>query len=518
VHKRLVYILIGTTFSVAFIWTRLWLIEGDLAPFDLTAYQKIDAFYYASLAFEWIEGAYEPEALKGGLTALPGGIFYNLCVYFNLALLGDNYYGFRLNVVIISLTASLIFSWLMGKRFGLAGFLLSLTFYLVSFPWFMASLEVEPTIYRIFHVAVLILTIILVNDRQPQEWSASALFFTSVLAFSGFYFVYPTNMFAIAAFIAFHIYRSIQLGSWKEFLRFLEWHTTALSVTTVAWMVINKIAYGGSMLVLGMLFSVGDRVAGVGASTLSSAIHSNLKAMGLFPLFTSMPGLRWVYFLSLIAMAVVTVIPSLRALIGHTAKDDRRSHDDITTVFSLFALALFFQTLFVNDYPTRKMVAALPFVIFGILLLASMIKNRHAVALSAAVVGAMVVATNAPIVYRELFATYSENMKRAMISLRVIGDAEVIGGYGQGFRLYNDTHPYLNIYVYKNSKRNLEIYNKAMEGRLDGVSPEYSVQIMVTPQLIETMTERGYVYEKELWAGTEQGVGTVGLFRWVGKK
>ena len=170
-------------FSLAFLWSRISVIEGDLAPFEITAYQKIDAFYYAGLAFEWLEGAFEPPALRDGLTSLPGGILYNIIVYLNLLVLGDNYYGFRLNVVLVALATSIIFSYITSIRYGWSGIIASLPIYLCILPWFMASLEVEPTVYRLFHAAVLCAVIIYIDNNNYTRWPGRAMFGVSLLAY-----------------------------------------------------------------------------------------------------------------------------------------------------------------------------------------------------------------------------------------------------------------------------------------------------------------------------------------------
>ncbi|MBL0934414.1 MAG: hypothetical protein IBJ07_06660 [Rhizobiaceae bacterium] len=508
--------LIYLIFASAFLMSRIWLIEGDLAPFDITSYQKIDAFYYASLAFEWLEGAHEPAVLQNGITALPGGILYNIIVYANLSLLGDNYYGFRLNVIFVALATSIIFSWIAAERFGKAGLALSLSFYLISFPWFMASLEVEPTIYRLFHAALVILIMERINRKWHDFWPWWAHFFVAFLAYCGFFFVYVTNFFVIAAILAYQIWRCLRLRSWREFRRVASWNLVALTSASLIWVALNHWMFGGTSLVLRMLFAVGDRVAGAGVSSLDEALWSNFFAMQEFPIFQSIPGSFVVYLASLTVMAAIVVFSAVRMMVTPSISKTPET-EDTTIIFSLFGLALFFQTIIVNDYPVRKMVCIMPFAIFGALLLVSLLRSKWALYVFSTVAIAMLAISNVPTVYRELFKNYSENMKQAMISLRPLGDAYVIGGFGHGFRLYNDVRPYLNIYAYTNGHRDLDAYDAAMSGKIEGVIPEFSIQIEVSPKTLALMEERGYVYEREILSGTEVGVGNVALFRWVGR-
>jgi hypothetical protein len=502
-------------FSAMFLISRISIIEGDLVPTEVGFYQKIDSFYYAGLAFEWFEGKYEPDILRNGITALPAGLFINICVYLSLITFGDNFFGFRLSVVFVALATSLIFAWLTTTRFGLMGLVLSLAFFLFSFPWFLASIAVEPTIYRLFFTSILILAIIMTSEKHRRAWPSSAFFFVSLLAYAGVVLVYVTNLFAVAALIGYQVWRCLIIGSWSEFGRFLGWHLLALIAAVLVWIGISEWVFGGVGLVLNMLTSVSERAAITDVSLLEG-ISENYFAMKEFPLFISIPGLFPAYLLSLAVMAWSVTSQSIRTVfIG--SGGSHQEPDEVIAVFSMFSLAFFFQTLFVNDYPARKMVAALPFVVFGwllIMLLATKSKLIRGI-FSMALIGALAV-SNGPIIYRQLYANYSEKMKNAMVSLQSLGDAEVIGGFGHAFRLYNDIRPYLNTYAYVYGHRDLETYNKAMSGRIKGVEPQYSVQILVSEEIVKIMAARGFVYERELLAGTEGGIGNVALFRWVG--
>ncbi|MEQ8955643.1 MAG: hypothetical protein RL120_16040, partial [Gammaproteobacteria bacterium] len=368
----------------------------------------------------------------------------------------------------------------------------------------------------LFFTSVLILAIFRTSKKHPRVWPASALFLISLLAYASVFLVYVTNLFAIAALIGYQVWRCLNVGSWLEFGRFLGWHSLALIAAALVWIGISEWVFGGVGLVLTMLASVTDRVAGADKLSLVEGISNNFFAMQEFPLFISMPGLFFAYLLSLAIMVWSMTSRSIRIVfVGPGA--NRREPDELITVFSMFTLALFFQTLFVNDFPARKMVMTMPFVVFGLLLTMSLaIKSKLILGIfSMAMIGALAM-SNGPIVYRELYANYSEKMKDAMVSLQSLGDATVIGGFGHAFRLYNDIRPYLNTYAYVYGHKDLKTYNDAMSGRIEGVKPQYSIQILVSDEIIKLMAARGFVYERELLAGTETGIGSVALFRWVG--
>lgn len=499
-------------FSAAFVASRLWLIEGDLAPFELTNFQKIDSFYYTALAFEWYDGNFDPQALRDRtVSSLPNGIFYNVLVYLNLLLFGDTYFGFRLNVVIVGLIASLIFSYVMYLRFSYSGLFLSCATYLITFPWFMASLEVEPTIYRLLHLSVVLLVVTL-NDWRD---SRSYYFWLSVLAYFGPFFVYPTNVFVIPTLFAFFLLKSIIRREYRSFASFTAMNLLALVLVAATWLQSTFLIFGSLEPVV-QFFStlVGQRVAvGSGMGFLAQVLF-NISKIDDFFLFQHLPLTYYIYMAGILFVTVRLAETGIGHLFGSNAKRDWSRNDAIDYFLSLAALAFFCQTLFINDYPLKKLLFLTPFLIYFILVLIELIPSRLYARTALIAIALYICVQNFYLVRYHLFMGYTERFKTAMIDLRSIGDARVGGGASHAFRLYNDYRPFLNYYIFEHILHDRGGYFAALRGEVPGVdAPEYSIQSRVTGDRIDQWRKLGYALERIIIDAPEKAVGKVGLFK-----
>jgi hypothetical protein len=59
----------------------------------------------------------------------------------------------------------------------------------------------------------------------------------------------------------------------------------------------------------------------------------------------------------------------------------------------------------------------------------------------------------------------------------------------------------------------MDLYRDILAGRIDGVRPEYSIQIELNSDRIEQMRALGFQLDRLLIEGKEEGVGSVGLFK-----
>jgi hypothetical protein len=59
----------------------------------------------------------------------------------------------------------------------------------------------------------------------------------------------------------------------------------------------------------------------------------------------------------------------------------------------------------------------------------------------------------------------------------------------------------------------MSLYRDILAGRIDGVRPEYSIQIELDSDRINQMRSLGFRLDRLLIKGNETGVGSVGLFK-----
>ncbi len=504
-------------FTALFFASRLWIIEGDLAPFQLTQVQKLDAQYYVMAAFEWLNGKYEPPPISDAVSVIPNGLFYNAIVYLNLLTLGQNYYGFRLNVVIVSCLSSLIFSYLFYRRFGLSALVITIPTFLLSFPWFMASLEVEPTVYRTFHVAVLCALFAFLQAKNALD-TLSGRFIVFSAAFFGPLFVYPTNLFVIFATYAFYLLRGIQLRRARYVLETFLISGVVFLLTALVWITVTSLAFGRLSTVLKFFFTFTTRVADVSNpyATLWNEICQKFWDIELFGLFSETPAVFYLYLGGLFGMVVVLLVALVRRNPMHRDPDSQfRAWFDL--MVPLLSLALFFQTLFVNDYPLKKLSILVPFLVAGALFIFEFVARFSKVPLPVfcTTFAVYMVWPSALQSYKYLYAGYTENFKTAMIGLRDIGPVGVAGGFGHSLRLYNSIRPYASYYVFQHVLHDMDKYRDILAGRIDGVRPEYSIQVTLDPDRINQMRALGFELKRMVIEGNEQGVGSVGLFERV---
>jgi hypothetical protein len=502
-------------FTVLFFVSRIWIIEGDLAPFQLTQVQKLDAQYYVMAAFEWLDGKYEPRPISGVVSVIPNGLFYNAIVYLNLLILGQNYYGFRLNVVVVSCTSSLLFSYLFYRRFGRASLLITLPTFLLSFPWFMASLEVEPTTYRTFHMALFCGLFAFLHAKKLCDtlYGRFALFCSALF---GPFFVYPTNLFIIFALYAFYFLRGLQRRQVRFIFVTILVSGAAWLLVAVTWVAVTVLAFGKLSTVLDFFSTFTDRVTDVTnpRATIWYQIVGKFWDIELFGLFRETPLVFYLYLIGLVAMIIVLFMEVMKRNPGY-GDSDSRFRGGFNLIMPLLSLALFFQTLFVNDYPLKKLSILVPFILLGALFVFEFIVRavRLPLAVFCTALSVYMVSPSAALSYEYLYAGYTENFKRAMVGLNDIGPVGVAGGFSHSFRLYNSIRPYASYYVFRHVLHDMDLYRDILAGRIDGVRPEYSIQIELNSDRIEQMRALGFQLDRLLIEGKEEGVGSVGLFK-----
>ena len=171
--KRHIFIIV-TVFIIFSL--RLLFIDSDIStPWGMLNYQPIDEGIYANLALNKINfGSINPNTtLNGKYEYLMQphvivNIFGNTIVYIGLKLFGDNFLGFRVGSIFISFITTIIIYFTLNniikencfnkRNTGFFSLILPvLTLYFsLNFVYYNASRLVEPTIYRMFFLTLVL--------------------------------------------------------------------------------------------------------------------------------------------------------------------------------------------------------------------------------------------------------------------------------------------------------------------------------------------------------------------------
>lgn len=342
-------------------FSRIVFLDADLPAWGVSAYQPIDEGIYATLALNMQNyGTLSPNEVIGGqyflitsqeLFNLP----LNIMTYFGMVLFGDNYFGFRIGSVVIGYINLALLVWIITTLFEhdekMAGYRFESAFlvailYILSFPMYIATRTVEPSLYRMTCV-LLIVVCYLKLERHLKVSSFLIGFITAVSIF----LVYVTNLFIGIAVIGFLV-RLFVTGRRREAVTHLQYGLLGA-----------LIGYGASILyyqgwgITPLTNSLASVFAFSGASSdgfagnyefsgLISAIGNGLSFIASNPVLYSIP----------IISLFVAYAPSL----SHC---NSRSFADGVSTIKLMVFGLFIQTMVTEDFIVRKMIIVYPLML-----------------------------------------------------------------------------------------------------------------------------------------------------------
>lgn len=341
----------------AFLVTRLPFLEADVPSWGLTQYAPIDEFAYTIPAFNVVnEGAWALRAAPWApIEGSPVNMLQNVVAAGTLALIGDSYWGLRASSVVLALVTFVALIAVvrhevraarkLGDVPGWLGTLLPLAtaaFLLVDFSSLLSARIVEPTVSRLAITALIVLLVARGTFLGERRGLARTVGFGALVGGSVL-FVYVYNAFVVPAAlvaVAWWAYRSGGRAGLAQ-------HVVAFA----AGGLLSAVAYFGLILVLYQQspiewyrvwfssFEASARAAGFSTDNLLS-----LRSANVFRLDPAFLGLA-VASLGVSAWATVRRPTPLAILLG-------------------VGLAAFIvQAGFVADYPARKFVAILVFVI-----------------------------------------------------------------------------------------------------------------------------------------------------------
>jgi hypothetical protein len=465
---------------------KVLLIDMDPPSWKDALYQPVDEPYYAYLAYNFYETGdlfVADEAVIFGYS-----ILLNTVTYLFLEIFGDNFLGLRFSSLFFGIVTLFFFVLLLKKiTTNIKLQYAVVLFFVLNFSFTTANLIVETTMARMM-AAILCLWLV-VWWKENQVLGANIIWQSVVVCFL-FIISYPTNAFSVlAAYIALVITNApgedgnIRLETFENFWKGSLYFALGGLISLFIYFLINlslevdvisDVLNRGSKYEDRAGFNFRDFVVNFFKIILANSFRFN-------PL--------WLVVL-IIAISGVFL-----------AKWKRMNYTVIVTL--LFVGSFVLQTCFINDYPWRKLIILLPFLLlltaYGVLtiggkwqalknrflfsyvavgLLALMLMiyweqpffNNHHFSLGIAILGLIVITFS--IIKRncgkmvqlslflilllpEMFYTvqhYGMNQtyhyKNMYKSLSEYDGHNFIGGSSIGFRVYNETVPLLSKYLY----------------------------------------------------------------------
>lgn len=338
-------------------FARGFLLESDLPPWGVIAYQPIDEGTYANLALnffnfgsinpnDYYEGQYEFLMQSHVICNVVGNFFTAL----SLLVFGDNYFGLRMGVVFIGYLILILFCLTINelrKAYGAEkkgtltmAFLLIIAL-LSSFVFFNATKAVEPSISRLLLVQLIVYC--LVKRNIPIQIRGLLVGF---LVFVAIFFVYVTNLFMGIPVIAYAIYVFATQGKRSGLLFVLSGLLGAAVTFLLAglyyWFIWDTTPIANAINSV-LIFESSGQSAGayaMGTENLLKNIRAFLLSNTLF------------YLLPIAGVVLACFVP----LLGQSF----RSTGGPILVLLMTVLGFFAQTIVSDDFVLRKAVVILP--------------------------------------------------------------------------------------------------------------------------------------------------------------
>jgi len=340
-------------------FVRLLYIDADIrAPWGVLNYQPFDEGCYGSLALHkmtfgtinpnnYFNGAYEYSMESHVINNLIGNVFS----YLPMKIFGKNYLGFRLGPIIAGYIIAIIFvltlkeflsKYDISKTSKTFWSVLLFTMYLImNFVFYNASRIVEPTIYRLLFLQLIVY--VFIKQNIPENFRNFLLGFLTI---SSIFFVYITNLFimlSLASVFLFYMFH-------REFQKAKNYFLGCLSGGIVAY-ILSFIYY----------YSVWN----------TTPIKNALKAIFAFQSvsgyeITKEPLLD--KFINFLSSNIFLYNPLLVSLLGISVpyliyEITKKKNKEILFLLSLI-LGLFLQTLISEDYIVRKALIILPTILY----------------------------------------------------------------------------------------------------------------------------------------------------------
>lgn len=482
------------TLSVVFLFiiyfiSRILFLEADLPLWDIGYYQAIDEFYYTLGAFnlyhyndydiKLFEYISEPKYVIN--------YFTEVSIALSLKIFGNNYYGLRMASVFAGASILFLVYKILKKYLGEGTqdrniILLLLAYMIVDFAFLLSNKVAEPTIFRMLAFMIVFYTAIKISEKGINPGKSFILGF---LALASVVYVYSTNFFIIPSVGLFIILITI-FENYKKAIICTIYYLLGIVISGFIFLLFYKYFFNSNYIFdfIEIHFVVTSRVGSV-LLNIYQIFHANV-----FNFNTSL------LLLTLVSMP----------LFIYTAYQ-KKHHIELFLFSSI--LMFFLQTIFVNDYPQRKLIFILPLIlsmiavvyinktfiletilynkkyktIFNIYLIFSFLFSMYFIDNSLgyvsllnylvltftfilillyvnkfyhlpryiiqAIVGLFFL-TNIVLSYQYVFSNPTYKYKTSMIEAGEFIDNQYTVGWSHGMRLYNKSIPLMSAYWYKN--------------------------------------------------------------------
>ena len=359
-------ILAGAT--SAFLATRLWNLDADVALWSLSQYSPVDEFAYVVPAFHLVEyGTWVHQAAPWApVEGLSVNAAQNVVAAATLALIGDDFWGMRASSIVFALIAFVALLAIIGQVGAAAGrvqrvsatrlgfvVLAAAAFLLIDFSVLVSARVVEPTVSRLAVAAVVVALVGRGTFLGPRHGTRRSLAFGALVG-AAVLFVYIYNLFLVPAALltlTWWAYRSEGAAGVAR-------HGTAfilgLALSAAAYFGLILLIYGQTPLDWYRIwiesFGASTRGTGVSVDKVLSILGANVFRIG--PPFLG---------LTLLSLPVF-------------AWGLRHRPTPITVLLGIGLVLFVAQSAFVADYPARKFLVmvlfAVPIVASAVLLAA----------------------------------------------------------------------------------------------------------------------------------------------------
>jgi len=490
---------------------KVFIIDIDLPAWKETFYQPIDEPYYVYPAYNFFETGNFFVADQAVIFG--NSILLNFVTYITLEVFGDNYMGLRFSSIFFGLVTLFFFVLLLKRVTSNVKLQYAIVlFFTLNFSFTTANIVVEPTMVRMM-TTVLCLWLV-VRWKEKQTNIDKNLVWQSAIVCLLFLFSYPTNAFLIlAAYVAIVLTKA----PWQQ--------------ENVKWINFNNFWKGSVYFGIGGLISLAiyfllnlsldvDIIADVfnrGSKYEERAgfglrdLVINFFKLVLANSFRFNP--LWL-FLTVLSIAGIFLAPLKKM--------------NLTTYATLLFLgSLMLQSTFINDYPWRKLIILLPFLLlvaayglknfivkwpdlknkilfslfavslvalvllfyweqvfftthlfslvttfFGLLLIFITILTRTKSKIVPILLFGLLLLPEVYYTWRHYVINPTYHYKKMYLSLTEYDDHNFIGGSSMGFRVYNETTPFLSKYLYYNG---IEEFWSDTEKLTDNGQKDYSI-------------------------------------------
>lgn len=325
---------------------KLFIIDIDPPGWAISQYAAIDEYYYVHNAYNLYEignpfGSDSPMLFGNPMLT-------NILTYLSLNVFGDNYLGLRFSSFIFGFSSYiLLFSLL--RRVKINSYIICgiLLFTIFNFTIANSNFIVEPSVSRIFCILLSIYFILKWKEKPSSR--TSILVLQSAIISLLWIFSYPTNAFVMLGFYIVMVldkdYVNKDFFKRNNLLNILSksiYYVVGVSISMVIYYLFSK-ALGLDLLDNSITRS----------SKYSNRLALNIKDIIKYFLFNFRANIFVLNPLFLFVTVIALLNIELRKI---------KSWPILKYIVFVFLVAFFIQSLFINDFPERKLIIYFPFV------------------------------------------------------------------------------------------------------------------------------------------------------------